>query len=620
MPPLYPIKPGDPLPTDPNFWESVQRAALRAQLGQPGRSGGELPPTTHVPQVTIFVRNDTADPLDAFAVVKLGDPLIDPTDDPHAARLTPAFKGTAPSSYQDPFAVLVVPLAAGEIGRAVVLGVVPVKVAINNAGDTWAGPAAALAVGMGEPPGAGVASLLSRTDDGPAKIIWADAPDPMHAARPVWALVLLQGTAGGSGGAAAESLWKTPGARARTTTGLPANTYSNGTSGVGATLTGTSNGALSAQDGVTLSVNQDLLVANESTQSHNGLYTLTQVGDSTHPYILTRRTDADSAAGLLDAIVPVSEGTTNKDTVWKCTADATITVGTTALPWVQIGGGSGSITVEEVDGSPSGAVSKIQFDQADGFTVTIGSAARIDLVPATATQNGGMTTAAQVFAGAKTFNDGIVVLDAGVTFIDANAVATQISVAVKESGESVGSRILFGTNGAGNNSTPSVGFGMTFRAAQTSASPGYLRLATYCRLQVFDSSGSTTLRTSVDGNVGLGARVSNGVMVRRAVDPVVVSAGTAITADTPCVLVDTSAGSVTVDLPPIGSTPNGLIVYVKKIHASNTLTVRVDFGSGNTIYSLASGNTSVSMTGDGEAYTFLMDQPNSRWVVVGYYH
>jgi hypothetical protein len=87
--------------------------------------------------------------------------------------------------------------------------------------------------------------------------------------------------------------WKQP-VRAKTTAALAANTYANGSSGVGATLTGNSNGALAAQDGVTLVATERLLVANEATGSHNGIYVVTQVGDGSHPYILTRATDADA--------------------------------------------------------------------------------------------------------------------------------------------------------------------------------------------------------------------------------------------------------------------------------------------------------------------------------------
>jgi hypothetical protein len=69
--------------------------------------------------------------------------------------------------------------------------------------------------------------------------------------------------------------WKQP-ARAKTAAALAANTYANGTSGVGATLTGNANGALAAVDGVTLAANERVLVDQESAGSHNGIYVVTQ--------------------------------------------------------------------------------------------------------------------------------------------------------------------------------------------------------------------------------------------------------------------------------------------------------------------------------------------------------
>lgn len=130
--------------------------------------------------------------------------------------------------------------------------------------------------------------------------------------------------------------WKQP-VRAKTTAALAANTYANGSSGVGATLTGNANGALAAQDGVTLVATERLLVANEATGSHNGIYVVTQVGDGSHPYILTRATDADAPAELVNATVKVSEGTVAADQEWQCTTNGTITVGSTALVWASGG-------------------------------------------------------------------------------------------------------------------------------------------------------------------------------------------------------------------------------------------------------------------------------------------
>lgn len=127
------------------------------------------------------------------------------------------------------------------------------------------------------------------------------------------------------------TLWKAP-VRAATTAALAANTYSNGTNGYGATLTANANGALAAVDGITLAVGDRLLVKNEATGANNGIYTLTQLGDGTHPYILTRAPDAAVPAALAAGTrLYVQQGTVNAGVLFTQTATGTITIGTTAL-------------------------------------------------------------------------------------------------------------------------------------------------------------------------------------------------------------------------------------------------------------------------------------------------
>lgn len=135
--------------------------------------------------------------------------------------------------------------------------------------------------------------------------------------------------------------WKNS-ARASTTAPLPANTYNNGMSGVGATITADANGALAAQDGVTLVVNDRILVKDEAggDEPNNGIYIVTQVGDAMNPFILTRATDADTSTELLQAAVFLQEGTLNGDTAWVNTANAPITVGTTNISFVQFSSAS----------------------------------------------------------------------------------------------------------------------------------------------------------------------------------------------------------------------------------------------------------------------------------------
>lgn len=124
-----------------------------------------------------------------------------------------------------------------------------------------------------------------------------------------------------------------------TTTALPANTYNNGTSGVGATLTATSNGALTV-DGTVQTVANRVLVKNEVTQANNGVYEVTTVGDAGTKYVLTRTTDYDtsgSGANEIDQgdMMLVISGTANANTSWVQQTPLPITIGTTALVFIE---------------------------------------------------------------------------------------------------------------------------------------------------------------------------------------------------------------------------------------------------------------------------------------------
>ncbi len=130
-----------------------------------------------------------------------------------------------------------------------------------------------------------------------------------------------------------------PTADVATTTTLPANTYANGTAGVGATLTGNSNGALASIDTVAPYANMIVLVKNEVTAANNGLYVLTQVGDGSHPYILTRSSDMDASTEFVGAFTPIdNEGSANKNTMWLMNYQSSFTTGTTAVNFTQMGG------------------------------------------------------------------------------------------------------------------------------------------------------------------------------------------------------------------------------------------------------------------------------------------
>ena len=119
-------------------------------------------------------------------------------------------------------------------------------------------------------------------------------------------------------------------------------TYDNGTSGVGATLTNAGTQAALVIDGVTMVLNDRVLIYEQTNAAHNGIYTVTNVGSASTNWVLTRATDADSyspsdpdALGQGDAFF-VSEGAAGAGETYVMTTEGTITFGTTDITFSQI--------------------------------------------------------------------------------------------------------------------------------------------------------------------------------------------------------------------------------------------------------------------------------------------
>jgi hypothetical protein len=123
--------------------------------------------------------------------------------------------------------------------------------------------------------------------------------------------------------------WKSPCA-AKSTADLGGTFSSN-------TITAGANGPFTV-DGIQLALSDRVLVANQTTQSQNGLYLVTTAGDvrvgQEAPAVLSRATDGDTAAELHAAAVFIERGTVGADTAYIQTTDS-ITLNTSNVVWQQ---------------------------------------------------------------------------------------------------------------------------------------------------------------------------------------------------------------------------------------------------------------------------------------------
>jgi hypothetical protein len=121
------------------------------------------------------------------------------------------------------------------------------------------------------------------------------------------------------------------------TTGNLTATYSNGTAGVGATLTATTNGALQVDGEFPLYLDR-VLVWQQTSALQNGVYKVDVVGDSVTPYRLIRSEDSDnnpSGEIRYGDYTLILSGDTNGGKGFICNTVGTVVVGTTPITFVQ---------------------------------------------------------------------------------------------------------------------------------------------------------------------------------------------------------------------------------------------------------------------------------------------
>jgi hypothetical protein len=220
-------------------------------------------------------------------------------------------------------------------------------------------------------------------------------------------------------------------------------TYSNGTLGVGATLTNTGSLVAFSADGITNTVGDRVLIKNQTTSAQNGIYTVTTVGSASVAWVLTRALDMDVWAEVPSSYVFVETGSTLADTGWVCTSNQGGTMGTTAITWAQFSG-SGS------------GVSSITFGTT-GLTPSTATTGAVTVGGTLATTNGGtnltsFTSGGAVYAtSTSALTTGTLPVASGGTGITSfgTGVATALGINVGSSGAFVVNGGALGTPSSG---------------------------------------------------------------------------------------------------------------------------------------------------------------------------
>lgn len=136
----------------------------------------------------------------------------------------------------------------------------------------------------------------------------------------------------------AQGLNVLPACKVATTTNLNA-IYINGIAGVGATLTNSGTQAALVIDGVSLSVNDVVLIKNQTSTFQNGIFIVSNIGSVSTNWILTRATYYDTPNQINAGDFTIIDQGTQAVTAWIQTATV-VTVGTSPIVFSQFASGN----------------------------------------------------------------------------------------------------------------------------------------------------------------------------------------------------------------------------------------------------------------------------------------
>lgn len=153
---------------------------------------------------------------------------------------------------------------------------------------------------------------------------------------------------------------------------LDAN-YSNGSSGVGATLTNNTTQLPLKIDGDFVEVGQRILVKNQASELQNGIYVVTDKGSVSTNWVLTRSIDYNTSIDITSKdVVLVINGATNAGLAYRQTQN-NVTIGTNDITFIQL-----SIDNSDFNWVSTSSTS-IQLEPNNGYILTSASLVTLSL-------------------------------------------------------------------------------------------------------------------------------------------------------------------------------------------------------------------------------------------------
>lgn len=334
---------------------------------------------------------------------------------------------------------------------------------------------------------------------------------------------------------------------AATTTALTA-TYSNGTSGVGATLTNSGTQAALVIDNVSLASGDRVLVKNQGTTFQNGIYSVTTVGTVSTNWVLTRTSDYDqSVAGEVAAgdttfvVAPAAQFSTtptNQNTGWTMNSPGTISIGSSAITFAQ-SSGSGTVTA------------------GTGISVS-GNQVSVDssVLTTTSTQTGITNktfTSPAVTTSLTTGSSSFDLINTTATTVNFAGAATTLNLGTGSFSTLRTINIGSSASGTGNSQTINLGVNSTNTAANT-----------------INIGGSSTTATIITGDVKLPTVGTSGFVKLGTGGILSADTNTYITAASPALTGTPTVNSIAGIVTASGSTTGTTALTLSTVYASGT--------------------------------------------------